>query len=100
MPSYRRALLSLLGSRNAYALVSFTLGGEALNLSANLVVGFAGLMAPLALVSLVTGLHPLFLLAYGILFTVFFPAPAGSSAPGSISCRRPSRSVSWVAERP
>lgn len=53
MPSYRRALLSLLGSRNAYALVSFTLGGEALNLSANLVVGFAGLMAPLALVSLV-----------------------------------------------
>jgi hypothetical protein len=83
MPSYRRALLSLLGSRNAYALVSFTLGGEALNLSANLVVGFAGLMAP-----------------YGILFTVFFPAPAGSSAPGSISCRRPSRSVSWVAERP
>jgi drug/metabolite transporter (DMT)-like permease len=74
MPSYRRALFALLRSRNAYALVSFTLGGEALNLLANLAVGFAGLMAPLALVSLVTGLHPLFLLAYGILFTVFFPA--------------------------
>jgi hypothetical protein len=74
MPSYRRALFTLLRSRSAYALVSFTLGGEALNLLANLAVGFAGLMAPLALVSLVTGLHPLFLLAYGILFTVFFPA--------------------------
>jgi drug/metabolite transporter (DMT)-like permease len=74
MPSYRRALLAIMRSRNAYALVSFTLGGEALNLLANLAVGFAGLMAPLALVSLVTGLHPLFLLAYGILFTVFFPA--------------------------
>jgi drug/metabolite transporter (DMT)-like permease len=73
MPSYRRALLAIMRSRNAYALVSFTLGGEALNLLANLAVGFAGLMAPLALVSLVTGLHPLFLLAYGILFTVFFP---------------------------
>ena len=44
------------------------------NLLANLAVGFAGLMAPLALVSIVTGLHPLFLLVYGILFTLFFPA--------------------------
>jgi hypothetical protein len=74
MRSYRHALSALLRSRNAYALVSITLGGEALNLLANLAVGFAGLMAPLALVSLVTGLHPVFLLAYGILFTVFFPA--------------------------
>lgn len=74
MPSYRHPLFTLLRSRNAYALVSFTLGGEALNLLANLAVGFAGLMAPLALVSLVTGLHPLFLLAYGILITVFLPA--------------------------
>src|SRR5580704_9566940 len=36
MPSYRRALFTLLRSRNAYALVSFTLGSEALNLLANL----------------------------------------------------------------
>ena len=74
MPSYRRALLTVLRSRRAYGLVSLTLGGEALNLSANLAVGFAGLMAPLALVSIVAGLHPLFLFAYGILLTVFFPA--------------------------
>jgi uncharacterized membrane protein len=74
MPSYRRALITVLCSRRAYALVSLTLGGEALNLSANLAVGFAGLMAPLALVSIVAGLHPLFLFAYGILLTVFFPA--------------------------
>jgi len=36
-------------------------------------VNFAGLMAPLALVSIVSGLHPLFLFAYGILFTLFLP---------------------------
>jgi drug/metabolite transporter (DMT)-like permease len=74
MPSYRRALFAILRSREAYVLVSVTLSGEVFNLLANLAVGFAGLMAPLALVSIVTGLHPFFLLAYGILFTRFFPA--------------------------
>ena len=64
MSSYRRALFALLRSREAYVLVPITLSGEAFNLLANLAVGFAGLMAPLALVSIVTGLHPLFLLVY------------------------------------
>ena len=73
MPSYRRALLALLRSREVYALVPITLSGEVFNLLANLAVGFAGLMAPLALVSIVTGLHPLFLFAYGVLFTLFLP---------------------------
>jgi hypothetical protein len=41
---------------------------------ANLGVGFAGLMAPLALVSIMTGLHPLFVLGYGVLFTCFLPS--------------------------
>jgi len=70
---YRHALLALLHSRGAYFLVPVTLSGDALNLSANLAVNFAGLMAPLALVSIVSGLHPLFLFAYGILFTLFLP---------------------------
>jgi drug/metabolite transporter (DMT)-like permease len=74
MPSYRRALFALWRSRDMRILVPITLSGEALNVLANLAVGFAGLMAPLALVSIVTGLHPLFVLAYGIMFTVFFPA--------------------------
>lgn len=74
MPSYRRALFALLGSGEAFLLVPITLSGEALNLSAILAVSFAGLMAPLALVSIVTGLHPFFLLVYGVLFTFFFPA--------------------------
>jgi len=73
MPSYRRALSALLRSREAYILVPVTFTGEVFNLLANLAVGFAGLMAPLALVSIVTGLHPLFLFAYGVLFTLFFP---------------------------
>jgi hypothetical protein len=72
--SYRRALLTLLWSRDAYLLVPITFSGEALNLLANLAVGFASLMAPLALVSIVTGLHPIFLLMYGILFTLFVPS--------------------------
>jgi len=74
MPSYRHALFALLRSREACVLVPITLSGEAFNLLANLAVGFAGLMAPLALVSIVTGLHPFFVLLYGILFTRFFPA--------------------------
>lgn len=73
MPSYRSTLFALLRSREAYVLVPITVSGEVFNLLANLAVGFAGLMAPLALVSIVTGLHPLFLLAYGVLFTLFFP---------------------------
>jgi uncharacterized membrane protein len=72
--SYRNALLALLRSRETCVLVPITVSGEALNLVANLAVGFAGLMAPLALVSIVTGLHPLFVLGYGILFTCFLPA--------------------------
>lgn len=74
MPSYRHALFALLRSREAYVLVPITLSGEAFNVLANLAVGFAGLLAPLALVSIVTGLHPFFVLLYGILFTLFFPA--------------------------
>lgn len=74
VPSYRNALLALLRSRDACVLVPITVSGEALNLMANLAVAFAGLMAPLALVSLVTGLHPFFVLGYGILFTCFLPA--------------------------
>lgn len=74
MPSYRRALFAALRSREAYVLVPITLSGEALNLLANLAVSFAGLMAPLALVSIVTGLHPFFVLLYGVFLTRFFPA--------------------------
>jgi len=74
IPSYRHALFVLLRSREACVLVSTTLSGETLNLLANLAVGFAGLMAPLALVSIVTGLHPFFVLLYGVLLTRFFPA--------------------------
>jgi drug/metabolite transporter (DMT)-like permease len=73
VPPYRNALFALLRSRAAYALVPVTLFGEAFNLLANLAVGFAGLMAPLALVSIVTGLHPIFVLLYGVLFTLFIP---------------------------
>jgi drug/metabolite transporter (DMT)-like permease len=72
--SYRRALLTLLWSRDAYLLVPITFSGEALNLLANLAVGFASLVAPLALVSIVTSSHPIFLLLYGILFTLFVPS--------------------------
>jgi drug/metabolite transporter (DMT)-like permease len=74
VPSYRRTLFARLGSREAYVLVPITLFGESLNLLANLAVSFAGLMIPLALVSIVTGLHPIFLMLYGVLFTLFIPA--------------------------
>jgi uncharacterized membrane protein len=94
VPSYRRTLAVLCFSREAYILVPVTVSGELLNVLANLSVGFAGMMAPLALVSIVTGLHPLFLLAYGIVFSVLFPGvrqgtplPALSSTEGSRNLR-------------
>ena len=74
VPAYRRTLCSLWHSRQAYVLVPVAVAGELLNLVVHLSVNFAGLKAPLALVSIVTGMHPLFLFAYGIIFTVLFPA--------------------------
>jgi len=73
VPPYRRALFAVLRSGEASALVPLTLTAEGLNLVASLAVNFAGLLAPLALVSIVTGLHPLFVFVYGILFTLFLP---------------------------
>jgi drug/metabolite transporter (DMT)-like permease len=70
---YRRAFLMLYRSRHACLVSRITIVGELLNLFAQLAVGFAGLTAPLALVSIVTGLHPFFLLVYGILLTLFAP---------------------------
>jgi drug/metabolite transporter (DMT)-like permease len=70
---YRQTLMTLLQSRDALVLVPVTLVGEVLNLLAALSVAFAGLMAPLALVSIVTGLHPFFAFVYGVLLTRFFP---------------------------
>jgi hypothetical protein len=57
VPSHRRALRALLGSREGYVLLPITLSGETFNLLANLSVGSAGLMAPLALVSAIAGRH-------------------------------------------
>ena len=56
------------------------LAGEVLNLVAGLSVAFAGLMAPLALVSIVTGLHPFFALVYGLVLARYFPMFAAENA--------------------
>jgi hypothetical protein len=72
-PRYRRTIVGLLQSREALIVVPVTLAGEILNLTAALSVAFAGLMAPLALVSIITGLHPFFALVYGVLLTRFLP---------------------------
>jgi drug/metabolite transporter (DMT)-like permease len=73
-PPYRRTLATLVQSREALILMPVALAGEILNLLAGLSVAFAGLMAPLALVSIVTGLHPFFALVYGVILTRYFPA--------------------------
>jgi hypothetical protein len=79
-------------------LVPATLSGEAFNLLANLAVGFAGLMVPLALVSIVSGLHPLLLFVYGIRFTLFFPAFSRERLTRHHYCERLGRSVSGASE--
>lgn len=73
VPSYRRSLTYLWCSEQAHVVIPLTVLGELLNLLASLSVSFAGLMAPLTVVSIVTGMHPIFLLAYGVVLTGLFP---------------------------
>lgn len=69
---YRHAFLGALTGNTA---LSLTLNGlnEAISLTAGLIFSFATLLAPLALVQGVNAAQPLFVLAYGILLTFFFP---------------------------
>lgn len=69
---YRREALSILRSRN-YHLLSFNVLNEFITIGATLSMRYAFIFAPIALVSVVSSVQPVFTLVFGALFTWFAP---------------------------
>ncbi len=72
IPAFRRQFLTVLKANRASVL---TLNGinETLNILGKLSFNFASLLVPITLVWFVVGFQPFFVLAFGILLTLFFP---------------------------
>jgi len=69
---YRQQFNSLL-KQNGAVMVGLNVGGEVLNLSAKLLMGFASLGAPLALVTIINGVQPLIIFIIGLILTLWMP---------------------------
>ncbi len=72
MRSYRKNFLEAIHS-NSKSILSLNFLNEALFISGNIVVAFAYLLAPVALVLLTESFQPIFVLAIGVFLTIFFP---------------------------
>lgn len=70
--SYRKNFVSLL-KNNSKNILPFNFLNEFIYISANVVVSFAYLLAPVGLVLLTESFQPIFVLGIGIILTVFFP---------------------------
>lgn len=70
--SWRRALISLVRENRA-SVLALVAGNELLFLLGEGALAFAVLLAPVALVQVVSGFQPAFVFLYGILLTKFFP---------------------------
>lgn len=73
IPSYKKQFLHVL-KKNRLEILTLNVLNEIFAITAKTCLHLATLMAPLALVYLVTdGFQPFFVLAFGIIITVFFP---------------------------
>ena len=72
VPSYRRQFAALF-RKSPGAVVAINGANELINLGGGLSVRFASLLAPVALVSAISSTTTLFVFAFGILLTIFFP---------------------------
>lgn len=70
--SYRRDFLKIIRI-NSRIVIGVNLLSELLTIIGNWLTSFASLMTKIALVSLVAGFQPVFVLIFGILTTIFFP---------------------------
>jgi drug/metabolite transporter (DMT)-like permease len=70
--SYRQQFFYIL-KNNKLAVISINGVNEVLNIIAKIVMNFATLLAPLALVWVVNGFQPFFVLFFGVLLALFFP---------------------------
>ena len=72
IPSYRRQFLSLIKRRTTF-MVGINAFNELINIVAKIIMNFAALFIPVALVSVIGGLQPFFIFIMGAGLTVFFP---------------------------
>jgi hypothetical protein len=72
VPAYRRQFAALF-RKSPGAVVAINGANELINLGGGLSVRFASLLAPVALVSAISSTTTLFVFAFGILLTMFFP---------------------------
>jgi drug/metabolite transporter (DMT)-like permease len=70
--TYRLEFIAVL-RRNKFNMLGLVALNEAAGLAAKTATNVASLMAPLALISTVNGLQPLFVLVYGALLTLYLP---------------------------
>lgn len=70
--SYRKGFLDILKS-NSRPIISLNIGSEALTIIGNIIMNYALLLAPLAMVLLISSYQPVFVFAIGIALTFFFP---------------------------
>jgi drug/metabolite transporter (DMT)-like permease len=82
VPSYRRDFLSLFKEERIAAIGLIALSRMLVSVS-EAVTLYATLLAPVALVLLVNSFQPLFVLAFGVALTLFFPGVAKESLGGT-----------------
>lgn len=69
---YRKGFLDILKS-NSGPIISLNIGSEALTIVGNIIMNYALLLAPLAMVLLISSYQPVFVFAIGIALTFFLP---------------------------
>lgn len=72
IPVYRRQFLKVL-KENKASVLSLNGINEMLNIFGKFVFNFASLLVPITLIWFVVGFQPLFVFAYGLILTLFFP---------------------------
>jgi drug/metabolite transporter (DMT)-like permease len=70
--SYRREFFFVL-KQNSKAIIGLNVVSETLTIAGNWLTAYATLLAPIALVTLVSGYQPVFVFIIGTIITIFFP---------------------------
>jgi uncharacterized membrane protein len=70
--SYRNQFIAII-KQNVISVIGINILNDVINISAKLIMNFATLLAPLALVWVVNGFQPFFVFIFGIFLTLFFP---------------------------
>ena len=73
MKNYRNQFIIIL-KKNRVSVISINGFNELVNIGAKLLVNYASLLAPIALITVANGLQPFFVFLYGIVLTLLFPS--------------------------